>query len=95
MKGTTDGVLRREMIIRNSGGFHARPCALFVRTASRFEADIHVEFKDSTVSGKSIMGMMTLELGIGAVILVLAEGPDAKDALDALETLVNSRFYED
>jgi phosphocarrier protein len=74
---------------------HARPAALFVKTASRFESDITVEKDGNTVSGKSIMGLMTLEAGLGSVLTVTAEGVDAEEALNELQNLVESKFYED
>ncbi len=88
-------ILVREMKIVNQLGLHARPAALFVKTASRFESDITVEKDDNTVSGKSIMGLMTLEAGLGSRLTVTAEGVDAEEALDQLQHLVDSKFFED
>ncbi len=85
----------RELKIVNPLGLHARPAALFVKAASRFESDITVQKEGNTVSGKSIMGLMTLEVGAGSVLRVTAEGPDAGEALDELQHLVDSKFFED
>jgi len=87
-------VLVRELPIRNKLGLHARPAALFVKAASRFASDITVKRAGNSVSGKSIMGLMTLEAGMGAVLTVMAEGPDADAALDELQQLVDSKFFE-
>ncbi len=87
--------LVREFRIQNQFGLHARPAALFVKTASRFEADLSVEKDGSRVSGKSIMGLMTLEAGFGVRLKVIAEGPDAEQLLIELENLINSKFFED
>lgn len=88
--------LRRQVEIQNQYGIHARPAALFVKTASRFNSDIYVE-KDETarVSGKSIMGLMTLQASRGTMLTIVAEGDDAEEALDALVELVESKFGED
>ena len=59
------GALSRNLKIVNQYGIHARPAALFVKTASRFDADVFVEKDDNRVSGKSIMGLMTLEASLG------------------------------
>lgn len=88
-------VLIRELKIVNQLGLHARPAALFVKTATRFEADITVQKNGNTVSGKSIMGLMTLEAGLGTVLRVTAEGTDAAEALDELQHLLESKFFED
>ena len=85
----------RELKIVNPLGLHARPAALFVKAATRFESDIIVEKDGNSVSGKSIMGLMTLEVGVGSILRVTAEGPDAEEALDELQNLVNNKFFED
>jgi len=85
----------RELKIVNPLGLHARPAALFVKAATRYESDITVEKDGNTVSGKSIMGLMTLEVGVGSVLRVTAEGPDAEEALAELQHLVDNKFFED
>ena len=74
--------LTREFVLRNQYGLHARPAALIVKTASRFEADVCIEKDGNRVSGKSIMGLMTLEAGPGVKLKVTAEGKDAETLLD-------------
>jgi len=87
--------LTREFEIRNQYGIHARPAALFVKTAARFDADITVEKDGNSVSGKSIMGLMTLEAGRGAVLRVTASGCDGEEALDHLEALIVERKFDE
>ena len=86
--------LCRDMKVRNSLGLHARPAALFVKTASAFDAEIQVERDGNTVSGKSIMGLMTLQAECGTVLRVSARGRQAKKALDHLEQLFKGKFSE-
>ncbi len=85
----------REVKIVNSLGLHARPAALFVRTASQFESDIMVERDGNAVSGKSIMGLMTMEAECGTVLKLTAQGVDAEQVLDRLEDLVRRKFDEE
>ena len=85
----------REFKVGNHYGIHARPAALFVKAASQFDADIDVEKDGNVVSGKSIMGLMTLEAGPGSVLRVTAEGPDCEAALDHLEQLVVQRKFDE
>jgi phosphocarrier protein len=68
---------------------------LFVKLASRYEADVLVEKDGNTVSGKSIMGLMTLEAGLGSKMKITAVGLDADKVLNELEQLVENKFYED
>lgn len=89
------GNMMREFRISNQYGIHARPAALFVKTASRFDADINVEKDGNVVSGKSIMGLMTLEAGRGSVLRVTADGADGEEALDHLEDLVVNRKFDE
>ena len=87
--------LTRDLRIKNQYGIHARPAALFVKTAARYDADVYVEKGGNRVSGKSIMGLMTLEASHGTILRVTAEGPDAEELLDELEALVDRKFDED
>jgi phosphocarrier protein len=73
-------------------GLHARACALFVKTASRFQSEVLVSRDGLQVNGKSIMGVMMLAAEAGAMILVKAEGPDEQAALAALQELVEGKF---
>lgn len=87
--------LRREIAIINRKGLHARATAKFVQCVESYEATVTVTRNDETVGGTSIMGILTLGAGIGSTILVTAEGPQAKDVLDALTALISDRFGED
>ena len=87
--------IARELTILNQYGIHARPAALFVKAASRYDADIYVEKDGNRVSGKSIMGLMTLEASKGSTIRVTAEGVDAEEAITELQALVESKFDEE
>lgn len=91
----TAGKLVREVRIVNRYGMHSRPAALFVNTAMQFKADIQVQKKNLTVSGKSIMGLLTIEGHLGSTLKLMAEGKDAAEALDALQKLFENKFYEE
>jgi len=80
------------MLIRNQLGLHARACALFVKTAARFKAEVWVARDDLEVNGKSIMGVMMLAAEEGATIRVRAEGADERECVVALQELVDGRF---
>ena len=83
------------LIIRNRLGLHARPAAQFVRTASRFAAEVQVRNLTTgrgPVSAKSINGVATLGVRQGHEIVVTAGGPEAQPALDALQALAAADF---
>ena len=81
-----------QLLIRNQLGLHARACALFVKTASRFKSEVLVSRDGLEVNGKSIMGVMMLAAEEGATIMVKADGPDEGDALAAIQELVDGKF---
>lgn len=85
----------RDLPIINRKGLHARATAKFVQCCEKFDAVITVARDGETVGGSSIMGILTLGAGQGSTITVSAEGPQAVEALDALEALVANRFGED
>ena len=87
--------LTRELRIINRKGLHARATAKLVQCVEGFDAIVTVTRNGETVGGTSIMGILTLGAGIGCSILVAAEGPQAGEALDAIERLVARRFGED
>ena len=90
-----DGWLRRQVVIQNRRGLHARAAAKFVKLAGGFEAEILVQRNDQQVSGLSIMGLMTLGAGLGSELLLAARGAQAAPALDALVALIAGQFDED
>jgi len=85
----------KDLLIENRNGLHARPAALFVKTASRFRAEVWVEKDEERVNGKSIMGLMMLAAGKGSVLRVSAEGEDAESVITELEALIRTRFGEE
>lgn len=87
--------LTRELEIMNQLGIHARPAAMFVKAASRFQASCQVERKGARVNGKSIMGMLTLEAAKGTRITLTIEGPDAEEMMETLARIVESKFNEE
>ena len=81
--------------ICNARGLHARASAKFVKLASGFDSEIQVTRDGVTVDARSILGLLMLGAGKGSEVGVVAEGPDAQQAIDALIDLVARRFDED
>ena len=82
------------LTITNKVGLHARPAALFVQEASKFESDITVTNGDSSADAKSILEVLTLGASLGSEITIQAEGADADAALEALKALHANNFGE-
>lgn len=81
-------------MIQNKLGLHARPAALFVRTANRFQSEITLQKGKHKVNGKSIMGVMMLAAGPGSHLVVRIVGPDAERAMEEIEKLLSDNFGE-
>ena len=71
-------------------GIHARPATVLVQTASKYDADINLEYNGKTVNLKSIVGVMSLGIAKGATITISASGSDENDALAALKDTMKS-----
>lgn len=91
----TENTFSATLEIQNKKGLHARAAAAFVKTIEDMDAEVTVERIGQKVSGCSIMGLMMLAAAKGTTIEVTATGNQAKEALDALTNLVNSKFGED
>lgn len=87
--------ITKELTVLNKLGIHARPAALFVKTANRFDCDIFVEKDGEKVNGKSIMGLMMLAAGPGSRLLIEADGHDAAKAVVEIELLIKRKFDEE
>jgi phosphocarrier protein HPr len=87
-------VIERVLEIRNKLGLHARAAAKLVHTAARFKADVKVRKGDEEVDGKSILGILLLAAGRGSTVVLKADGADERDALDAIEKLIEDKFDE-
>ena len=87
--------LTKELVVLNKSGIHARPAAMFVKTASRFGSDIYVEKDGEKINGKSIMGLMMLAAGPGSKVTLHVKGADATAAIAELEALMQRKFDEE
>ncbi len=82
-------IIKKDIIIKNKQGLHARPAALFVQLANKFDSTIILKKEDQEVNGKSIMGVLMLAAEKGARIMIIARGNDAQEAVEELVALVS------
>ena len=87
-------MIERELEIRNKLGLHARAAAKLVHTAARFQADIKIRKGAEEVDGKSILGILLLAVGRGSTVIIRADGSDEREALEAVEQLIDAKFDE-
>jgi len=81
--------------IMNESGLHARPAAIFVKTAGKFKSEINIEHNNSVLNAKSIMNILSMGLKKNDEIKIIVNGPDEKEALDELINLIESKFGEE
>lgn len=91
----SDNTFSSTLEIQNKKGLHARAAAAFVKTIENLDAEVTVERIGQCVSGCSIMGLMMLAAAKGTTIDVTTKGNQAKEAIEALTLLINSKFGED
>ncbi len=84
-------LIKKDLVVKNKLGLHARPAALFVQIANKYDAEISVKKGRRLVNGKSIMGIMMLAASKGSKICIIAKGDDAQEAVEELQKLVMSR----
>ena len=85
----------RDVTVVNQLGLHARAAARFVHLATRYHAQIRVGRSTKVMDGKSIMGILLLAAARGTTLTISADGPDERDAVEALAQLVASGFGEE
>ena len=88
-------MVTRSVEVTNALGLHARAAARFVHLATRFNSQIRVSRDAKVMDGKSIMGILLLAAARGTMITISADGPDERDAVEALAQLVASGFGEE
>lgn len=87
-------MIKKDLMIENKLGLHARAAAQIVKSASGFVSKITISKDGLEVDGKSIMGIMMLAAGKGSSVNVQAEGADEAEAIAELERLFKNRFGE-
>ncbi|WP_416341242.1 HPr family phosphocarrier protein [Solidesulfovibrio sp.] len=91
MAVSEDGLALRVRVL-NDQGLHARPAAKLAQEAQKFGCDISLALGGEVVDAKSILDILTLAAGQGSELELRATGPEARDALVHLGTLIRNRF---
>lgn len=78
-------MIEKSIKIQLNGGLEARPVAMLVQVASQHESSVYIEAEGKKVNAKSIMGMMSLALGSGESVTVIADGSDEQEAMTSIE----------
>lgn len=81
-------MIEKQIVVKRKSGLQARPAALFVQEANRFNSEIFIEKDGKKVNAKSIMGIMSLAINTNKEITVTVSGNDEETAMDTLEAFM-------
>ena len=87
-------MIKTSLTISNKLGLHARASAKLTKLAASFRSDVFMTRNGRRVNAKSIMGVMMLAAGIGALVEIETTGSDEQAAMDAIIALINDKFGE-
>ena len=87
-------MLSKTVIVQNQVGLHARPATFFIQKSNEFKSSIWVEKDGRRVNAKSLLGVLSLGITKGTEITIFVDGVDEEEAIEALESLVESKFSD-
>ena len=83
----------KEVVVRCESGLHNKQATFFVQKANEFSSNIWLESDNRKMNAKSLLGIMSLGIITGTTVNLSADGSDAEDAVNALETLLQRDVY--
>lgn len=83
----------KEVVVRCESGLHNKQATYFVQKANEFDSSIWLESDNRKMNAKSLLGIMSLGVITGSVVNLIASGPDAEAAVNALEALLQRDIY--
>lgn len=85
-------MIKKKVTVKNAAGIHARPAALIVKEAVKYQSEFHIHMYGYRINGKSILGLLTLAAEQGAELELELEGPDEQQAMEKLVKLFDNGF---
>lgn len=87
-------MISKAVVVKNQVGLHARPATFFIQKSNEFKSSIWVEKEERRVNAKSLLGVLSLGITKGTEITIITDGTDEKEAIEALEALIESNFSD-
>ncbi len=87
-------MLSKTVVVENQVGLHARPATFFIQKSNEFKSSIWIVKEERKVNAKSLLGVLSLGITKGTEIEIIVDGADEEEALNALETLIESNFND-
>lgn len=85
-------MLKKDVVIKEKNGIHARPAGILVKVAGKFKSSIYIVVSEKRVNAKSIMGVMSLGVRENQEISIEVDGEDENDAINEIIKLIESNF---
>ena len=85
-------MVRKEAIIKNKTGLHARPAARFVQLTKKYQSELKIICDDREVNAKSIMGVLSIGAVKGKKVILVADGKDEKEAVAAMVQFIEDEL---
>ena len=86
-------MFNKEVVVRCESGLHNKQATYFVQKANEFDSSIWLESGNRKMNAKSLLGIMSLSIVSGTTVNLIASGPDAEAAIEALELLLQKDIY--
>ncbi|PWL40592.1 HPr family phosphocarrier protein [Christensenella sp. MSJ-20] len=83
-------MVEKLFVVKNETGLHARPASLFVQKAAKYKSTIKVKKDGKEANAKSIISVLSLGASFGSEITIIADGPDAEEAVAGLVELLDN-----
>ena len=87
-------MVRKDVMITNNIGLHARPATFFIQKANTYKSSVWIEKDDRKVNAKRLLGVLSMGLAKGMTITLIADGQDENAAVDGLVQLIQTGFVE-
>jgi phosphotransferase system HPr (HPr) family protein len=84
----------REVLVANQSGLQSKAAAIFIQKASNFKSSIWIEKDERKANAKSLLGLLSLGIGSGMKVSVIAEGMDEEEAIEELESYLKTDSAE-
>ncbi|MBO8130916.1 MAG: HPr family phosphocarrier protein [Candidatus Marinimicrobia bacterium] len=85
-------MIRKKVKILNKYGLHTRPATALVNEASKYDSEIYIIYNGVRTNAKSILGILILAIEPGAEVVIEADGPDEKEAMEGIIRLIGNKF---
>ena len=87
-------MVKKDVVITNNIGLHARPATFFIQKANTYKSSIWIEKDDRKVNAKSLLGVLSMGIAKGMTVTQVADGQDENGAIDGLVALIQTGFAE-